>query len=248
MRQLKYRLADTVGYVLGFARSVRPPSGVRVLMFHGVGDDVDADHQLYNHTFNRFCSQILAISEWLLISGQTFVKFDHAEKSGICLTFDDGYSSIARTVGPFLINLGIPFHIFVPVSLCGAQSGLHLSRGQIRDLASEPLVGIGSHGYSHVPLGNLPEAELQNQLMKSRGELEEITGRVISTISYPFGSFSDEVCFAVRETGFTRAATSRPGMFNSETDLLRVPRTDIWAMDSNRTVINKICGGWDLLL
>ncbi len=248
MRRIKYRLADTAGYVLGFPGSVRQPRGVRVLMFHGVDDDVDADHELYNHSIDRFCSHILAVSDWLSDHGQTFVALHDTSTSGICLTFDDGYASIARTVCPFLIDRGIPFHVFVPVELCDMQSGLHLSRAQIRDLATEPLVGIGSHGYSHVPLAGLAATKLRHELTRSRGELEELTGREITSMSYPFGSFGDEVCHAVREAGFTRAATSQPGILDSATDLLRIPRTDIWAMDSNRTVINKIRGGWDLLL
>lgn len=248
MRHLKYRLASALGSIIGYTKTIREPHGIRVLMFHGVGDDVTAKHQLYNHAPDHFRSQILAVSEWLSEHNQRFVAFDDTPKGGVCLTFDDGYSSIVRTVAPFLLGLGIPFHIFVPINLCRVNQGLHLTQSQIRDLASEPLVGIGSHGYSHVPLNQLSNDELRQELTRSRYELEELTGRTISTISYPFGSFSPEVCRAVHDTGYIRAATSQPGLLKPTTNLLQIPRTDIWAMDSNRTVINKIRGGWDLFL
>jgi peptidoglycan/xylan/chitin deacetylase (PgdA/CDA1 family) len=248
MRKLKYRLAVAAEKCASLLARRQIATGTRVLMFHGVGDNVDADHDLYNHSPDHFFVQISAIADWVRRTGTSFVRFESEQSGGVCLTFDDGYSSLHHTVAPYLIDRKIPFHIFVPPACSHELETLHLSHNQLRSLATESLIGIGAHGYRHRDLTEFDDSDLADELARSRSELSRITGTQISTMSYPFGQHDERVRKAVRQAGFTLAATSAPGSFTTTTDLLQVPRIDIWALDSPQTVINKIVGGWDWLL
>ena len=248
MRKLKYRLAVAAGACSAVFTKRDISNGVRVLMFHGVGDNVDADHDLYNHSPEHFFAQISAIANWVRCTQTSFVHFAAEHSGGVCLTFDDGYSSLYHTVAPHLIDRKIPFHIFVPPACSHELETLHLSHNQLRSLASESIVGIGAHGYRHRDLTKLDDDELINELVQSRNELSRLIGSEIGTMSYPFGQHDERVRRAVQQAGFTLAATSTPGRFTKTTDVLQVPRTDIWALDSPRTVINKLEGGWDWFL
>lgn len=248
MRKLKYRFAVAAGACTAVFAKHDISNGVRVLMFHGVGDNVDADHDLYNHSPDHFFAQISAITEWVKCAETSFVHLTTEQSSGVCLTFDDGYSSLYHTVAPHLVDRKIPFHIFVPSACSHERETLHLSHNQLRSLTSESLIGIGAHGYRHRDLTELNDRELVDELVRSRSELSQITNREIDTMSYPFGQHDERVQKAVQQAGFALAATSAPGSFTTTTDLLQVPRIDIWALDSPQTVINKIVGGWDWLL
>jgi len=248
MRKLKYRLAVAAGSCASLLTRRQHTAGVRVLMFHGVGDDVDADHDLYNHSADQFFAQVSAITDWVQRTQTSIVPLSKEHFSGVSLTFDDGYSSLYHTIAPHLIERNIPFHIFVPPACSHEMETLHLSHNQLRSLASESMIGIGAHGYHHRSLTKLDDNELINELVQSRSELSRITGSEVETMSYPFGQHDERVRRAVRQAGFTLAATSTPGWMTSTSDLLQVPRIDIWALDSPRTVISKLQGGWDWLL
>lgn len=248
MRRLKYRFADIAGTCTAKFKHYRFADCSRLLMFHGVGDDVDADHDLYCHSPKQFVDQISAISHWAAANGVSYGSFTPDSRGHICLTFDDGYASLHTFVAPYLLENGIPFHIFIPVKCLTEEPSLHLSLNQLCELAKEPLIGIGAHGYSHQSLLHLSARHLHDELMSSRSELQSVSGRTITTMSYPFGEHDQRVNEAARTAGFTLAATSKSGLFDRTTDFLQVPRTDIWAMDSPRTVVSKLQGGWDWIL
>ena len=62
---------------------------------------------------------------------------------------------------------------------------LYMSKDQILEISEE--YEIGSHSDAHRPLTSLNSYELQRDLSISKDTLEEITGKHISAISYPYG-------------------------------------------------------------
>jgi peptidoglycan/xylan/chitin deacetylase (PgdA/CDA1 family) len=74
-----------------------------------------------------------------------------------------------------------------------------LTRDQIARLAASR-VAIESHGLTHHPMGRLANPRLE--LAESRRRLERISGRRVSSLSFPHGSYNDVVLRAAREEGF----------------------------------------------
>ena len=249
MRRNKHRLARALASVVAPLTTRSDHSSRRVLMFHGVDDvNVDADHDLYNHSREAFIAHIDALEQWADRHQLPFVAFDGNNEPGLCLTFDDGYASIASMVAPLLIERSIPFHVFIPVGLVTDERGTHLSNSDISALATEPLIGFGAHGLTHRPLTEFVDDQLRHELLESRRRLSALTQRDIITMSYPFGQHDERVRGAVHGAGFRLAGTSSPGPDNLGGDPLQIPRTDIWAMDSARDAVLKARGAWDWLL
>lgn len=63
--------------------------------------------------------------------------------------------------------------------------GLYLSASQIK-IASK-FCTIGSHLKNHIPIGTRSLAEQEDQLASSKCFLEEITGRSVDVVSFPYG-------------------------------------------------------------
>ncbi len=89
----------------------------------------------------------------------------------------------------------------------------------IRELAAEELVTIGAHTVNHFALAKLSEAEVIDEVNRSRDRIAQQTGTRPRHFSYPYG---DEGSAATREfriiesLGFDTATTTRKAMLYPE--------------------------------
>lgn len=105
---------------------------------------------------------------------------------------------------------------------------LYLSK---RDVAAIASLGheIGSHGHSHAPLASLKDAEAEKELSYSKKKLEEITGKTVLSLSYPYGvegSFSESTQKIAAKVGYKRALTIIRGFNDEKTNLFLMKRYD----------------------
>lgn len=77
-----------------------------------------------------------------------------------------------------------------------------LSWDEVRQMARDPLVEIGSHSVSHRMLGNLSGEDLHYELVESKRRVEEETGRPARYVSYPGNSYNEDVEGCAREAGY----------------------------------------------
>lgn len=142
---------------------------------------------------------------------------------GIIVTFDDGFSDTLKTAGPPLAARGIPYAVFVPAgclgkhaswpseSASGSRRERVLDEGELRSLAGDPLVTVGSHGWDHGNLALLPAEGAREELVRSRRFLETATGKEITLFSFPYGAYLRETHPAwAAEAGYRRSFTSDP--------------------------------------
>lgn len=109
-------------------------------------------------------------------------------KHRYALTFDDGLLDTFERAYPFLKSLGIPFTIFLTVDLIGKTG--YMNQKQVKEIASDPLVTIGSHGYTHSVMNN---KNIKHEVVDSKIELEKISGQHINMIAYPYGQSTRKV-------------------------------------------------------
>ena len=98
---------------------------------------------------------------------------------------------------------------------------------ELQKLAASGLATIGAHTVSHTPLATLSSAEQLREIVESKTQLEELTGRDITVFSYPFGGKSDyslETVRLCRKAGFVRAGSNFPGQVHRWTGLHQIPR------------------------
>ncbi len=164
----------------------------------------------------------------------------------IVLTFDDGLESFYTHAYPILRELEIPSAVFIPYQFIGKKDTWdytsffsptkHLDRQQLEELAKNG-VTIGAHGLNHEALIGMGPRRLRQQLRIPKEELENITGRRISYLTYPFGRFNREVEEAAAECGYKKGFSLSP--FKKSPTGFTLPRFAVYAFDTPWSIANK---------
>jgi peptidoglycan/xylan/chitin deacetylase (PgdA/CDA1 family) len=109
---------------------------------------------------------------------------------------------------------------------------LCLSYDELKQLAQEPLVGIGAHSITHCNLAKAREEIATHEMTVSRARIESALERPVLHLAYPYG---DRIAAGAREFALARAAgyktavTTRPGMVfpESAAHLTALPRVSL---------------------
>lgn len=122
-----------------------------------------------------------------------------------------------------------------------------LSAGELARLASNPLVTIGAHGETHINLALASDGEVRGELQRNRAFLQDIIGRPVQHLAYPFGNelaCGEREAKIARELGFRSAVTTRNGMLfpQHRGSLLELPRERLVEADTASTLHCKING------
>lgn len=104
---------------------------------------------------------------------------------------------------------------------------LYMSKSQLQYLAN--IDCLGSHTHTHYPLGLLSEDKLIYELEHSKNFLEEISGKAIQMIAYPYGTpeaCTDLVADAAKEVGYLYGFTTKKGIIEGSQNKLLLNRFD----------------------
>jgi len=115
----------------------------------------------------------------------------------------------------------------------------HMSRSAISELSGSGWM-IGSHTVSHAALPNLPESRLRYELEYSKKYLEDLTGKEVSAIAYPFNLYDARTLDMAREVGY-RWGFAGPSLKGTFTPL-NIPRIPMFLIDV--TLRHKMLTFW----
>lgn len=232
-----YRLISNVNFI-------NKKNGIRVLMYHSVGCDVEDDlFNLYNispELFKQHANFWVSKNLKILKLNKDMLKDGI---SGTLITFDDGYLNNYLVAEPILCKFNIPFTVFISVKNLDKKGFLSLEN--LKEFSRKDNVTIGSHGLNHLHLTNLNDTELYDELYTSKQILEEITQKEVFSISYPYGSIDMRVRNMAEKVGFTIGFTSWSNINNFDCDPLLLSRSTIWSFDNEKVLRQKIEGKWD---
>lgn len=111
-------------------------------------------------------------------------------------------------------------------SVC-RQTHRALMPDEVRILAKDGLVEVGSHTVEHPVLSALPVAAQRDEIRRSKICLEEILGHPVTSFAYPYGTRSDytsETVEIVREARYDHACSNFDGLVQPSTDPWQLPR------------------------
>ena len=140
----------------------------------------------------------------------------------VSITFDDGFASVLENAAPELKKRKIPWTLFVPSGCLGqqpawlrdangaARQDRVLTAEELRHLASDPLVMIGSHTVAHPNLLEVGPDRAAAELGNSKADLEAAIGKPVRQLSYPFGARSPAIDQQARQLGYQRLFSSEP--------------------------------------
>ncbi|MBI3637883.1 MAG: polysaccharide deacetylase family protein [Candidatus Rokubacteria bacterium] len=229
----------------------RPRSGLRVLLYHSIGEPGSSDSHGASVAPGRFAEQVA----WLLDSGMPTVSLEDGLRANdlnpavasVTITVDDGYLDALTVAAPLLARHRIPFTVFVIGAFVTAPplTGRYLDAVALRELAAVPGATIGAHGHRHRPLTRLADGDVMEELTASRASISDILGRPPEVMSYPHGAVNARIVRHVDRAGFRLAATSLIGVNAGGAVPLRLRRTEVTARDDARAFAGKIRGDYD---
>ena len=77
---------------------------------------------------------------------------------------------------------------------------------EIKILAGQKGIEIGSHGVTHRNMTLLSDDELMFELIESKKYLEQVTGKTVNAFAFPFGAYSDASLKMARQAGYSLIA------------------------------------------
>jgi peptidoglycan/xylan/chitin deacetylase (PgdA/CDA1 family) len=204
-------------------------------------------HAVKAHQRSRFARQmdtLLSVAR-PFPAGSPESMIGHGRHAAV--TFDDGFRSVVENAVPELTARGIPFTVFVPTGCLGQRpswvrgSGHPsseeqvLSASELRALASLPLATIGSHSVSHPNMLAVAPAQAEQELVRSRLDLQAATGAPVELFSFPHGAHSTPLLEQARRAGYRRVFTIEPSSVSADSGLFAVGRVaadpDDWPLE-----------------
>ncbi|MBN1577513.1 MAG: polysaccharide deacetylase family protein [Chitinispirillaceae bacterium] len=204
------------GATLIFGRRLRKPP-VPGLLFHSVVPKPRAEMAHFPRgRFEKLCDALQQRNYRTLTlhEASNASALPPGEKT-VLLTFDDGLQSVYRHALPLLDGCGFRATVFCVSGFYGEDSSWdifphnrHLTREEIRSIAQSGHE-IGSHTCTHAYLPYLDDQSVRRELSNSKKLLENIIGKAVTSLSFPYGGWNQRIWEIAQETGYTAATLYR---------------------------------------
>ena len=243
MNQVKYRLAQ----LISSTQRTKPAYQIhrRVLMYHSISQHKQRNKDIYSLSQRDFAQHVELLHELHKTENSKIVKLDSTDRSGITITFDDGYRDTLTIAAQTLADKKLPFTVFVSSANITSGDSKFLNRQELIELSKISGATVGSHGHAHSHMAKMSPQDVTSDLKQSKDWLEQIVQKPVTTLSYPHGSYNNDVVRIASEIGFEFAATSKWGVFEVGTKKLEIPRIDVWSQDSKKVLQQKLLGQWE---
>ncbi len=218
---------------------------IKTLAFHKM--QTSFSFSANNYSPRRF--EILL--KYLVENNYNFISIDdiggEIKGKSVLITFDDGYAHLFKYLPQFIQKYKIKPLIFFPTNQIGKgnnwdyshvfQNCPHMDTGLIKELSNAG-VAFGSHSHHHCDLTALTFNQLTNELTRSKNIIEELINKEITSISYPFGKFNQNVTTKSKEVGYKFGFTMK--FPNNDNTFLTIGRFPIYGFDTLFSIKQKI--------
>ena len=221
-------------------------SRLLILMYHQVDTPATEWEQ-------RFCTPPMEFRRqmvWLKKAGYQMVDMDAvlAHVSGehpltekaVHITFDDGFIGVLEHAWPVLQEFKIPATLYALPGRFGQTNDWMWQRGfpkrallssaQIRMLAEEGMT-IGSHTCTHPRLTEIPNRQAEEEINKSKDEMEDLLGQSIEHFAYPYGLLNTLIRNLEEQAGYQSACSTRSAFNRTGEDPFMLRRIDVFGTD-----------------
>jgi len=205
------------------------PRWIPILMYHKIPEtDLQSQHRIFvvREKFRKHL-EFFKSRGFQTITFQDLKKFWLGEKSfqefpkkPLILTFDDGYKDNLKNAEPLLKEFGFQASIFllgnhqILENTWDASTGekpYELMTFEEKKKLDPTVWEIGSHGFDHLHLTQVPEEAAYQEMHKSKKELESDFSREIDCFAYPFGSANPKVADLAKKAGYRFAVNTDQG-------------------------------------
>lgn len=146
-------------------------------------------------------------------------RFPGGVQKALTMSYDDGVKDDIRLIEIFN-QFGIKGTFHINSGLYGKKDWDRLEKHEVEQIYNGH--EISAHGYTHKKMTAIPNEEIINEIIKDREELEEITGKPIRGMSYPFGAVNSNVESIMQNLGIDYArVVQTTGSFDVPTNFLQ---------------------------
>jgi peptidoglycan/xylan/chitin deacetylase (PgdA/CDA1 family) len=85
-----------------------------------------------------------------------------------------------------------------------------LNAEQVKELSRSTYATVGSHSRSHFALGTCPSQLLKEELLSSKERLEQVTGRKVNSLAFPYGNYNKAVIEQSKAAGYQTLLAAGP--------------------------------------
>ena len=225
---------------------------IPILMYHSISDYASPGFRPCIVSPETFEKHLIYLDQCHYTS-VTVTQFVQAMARGgdglpphpVILTFDDGYADFYTSALPALQRHGFTATLYVATAFIGDTSRWlqHMGEGMRPMLTWKQLAEISTsgiecaaHTHTHRPLDILSPSVVRDELVRSKGLLEEHLGQPASSFAYPYGYYSARVRQIVRAAGYASACAIKRALSSLHDDpyaLARLaikPDTDVHAL------------------
>lgn len=190
------------------------PQRVPILMYHAVDDYKGKGIRGLFVTPANFEAQM----NYLKDNGFTLLTFErwgeiNKVNKPILVTFDDGMKNNMNALRILQKLQDDQFHPAATLYMIAGyidDGDYWLSSADLKEMVDSGIFSVQSHTMSHADLPVI--SNFEEELLNSKVKIEQVTGKPVMAIAYPFGHFDGKV---VEETSkyYTYATTTQPGQF-----------------------------------
>lgn len=248
-------------------RRLFPPKGRRVpiLMYHSISNREESGHPYFRTVTSQdaFERQMRYLDE----NGYTAVRIGEAleyldgtrelPRQPVVITFDDGYADFESAAYPVLAQYGFTAIVYLPTAFIGEIGGWFkecgcLTWNQVRELHG---LGIefGSHTVNHPKLVELSAKAVEEEVRRSKEEIEQRIGSGITSFAYPFAFPESQKPFrgmlrgVLEDAGYENGTCTTIGVASAEDDRMFLMRLPMNGLDDGRLFEAKLKGWYDWL-
>ena len=210
--------------------------GIAVLGYHGVVSDKEKKENYASNPYFMSVSQFekqmkyLAENNYQCLSMKEVENYYHGKKEiskkAICLTFDDGYEDNYQNAYPILKKYGFTGTIFVITDFVSNQPN-YLTWEQIKEMKANGM-DFQSHTASHKSMTELTEAQLKDELTKSKQTLDTQLNQDTKFMAYPTGTYNLYIAKLVNDAGYRGAFTIKYGNVDRASNIYALERVPIF--------------------
>jgi peptidoglycan/xylan/chitin deacetylase (PgdA/CDA1 family) len=222
---------------------------IPILMYHNVAEvpeGLHPDGRCLYVTPAAFAAQmgLLRRLGYRGVSMSQALPYLRGEKRGrvAAITFDDGYLDNLEQAMPVLQRHGFRATCYIVNGCIGRHNlwdagnlGVQKPMMTVEQLHAWRAGGmeIGAHTRSHPHLTACSDAELRDEIVDGRKELEDLLGIEVPQFCYPFGDADARVAGVARTAGYVASPTVRRGRARHGMDPFMLPRV---AIDNSDTL------------
>ena len=142
----------------------------------------------------------------LFIGGSGMIKFDRfkdGKRTILTMSYDDGVKSDERLIQIFN-KYGIKGTFHLNSGSLGKEG--RISTDEVSDIYKNH--EVSSHTVSHPHLEKSPYVNVLQEIINDREKLEELCGYTVRGMSYPFGTYNDDIIPIIKSCGIVYSRTT----------------------------------------